>query len=160
MVWLLNKIWSLIYNQLNKIRIIIFWMVVVLYSAKFLTDTDFKYLTENILMDGHCLLPYTCECCIVFKQFDGLNFDGLAEKRQNFALYSKLWPSHLRKPKHLSSCFTYVSHSTSSVNCRFIPIRIMTRNKLLHSTCSFYNYNTNFLPLIIREGSEISNFAC
>ena len=39
-------------------------------------------------MDGHCLLPYTCKCCIVFKQFaDGLNFDGLAgkcQKRQNF----------------------------------------------------------------------------
>ena len=42
----------------------------------------FKYLT-----DGHCLSPYTCKCCIVFKQFDGLNFDGLAgkrQKRQNF----------------------------------------------------------------------------
>ena len=38
----------------------------------------FKYLTENILMDGHCLSPYTCKLCIVFKQFDWLNFDGLA----------------------------------------------------------------------------------
>ena len=27
--------------------------------------TDFKYLMENILMDGHCLLPYTYKCCIV-----------------------------------------------------------------------------------------------
>ena len=50
----------------------------------------FKYLT-----DGHCLSPYTCKHCIVFKQFNGLNFDGLAGKhqkrqnflRQNFALY-------------------------------------------------------------------------
>ena len=58
-------------------------------------DTDFKYLTENILMAGHSLSPYTCKRCIVFKQFDGLNFDGLAGKhqkrqnfpRQNFALY-------------------------------------------------------------------------
>ena len=31
-------------------------------------------------MDGHCLSPYTCKRCIVFKQFDGLNFDGLAGK--------------------------------------------------------------------------------
>ena len=45
-------------------------------------DTDFKYLTENILMDGHCLSSYICKCCIVFKQFDGLNFDGLAGKHQ------------------------------------------------------------------------------
>ena len=58
-------------------------------------DTNFKYLTEIILMDGHCLLPYTYKLCIVFKQFDGLNFDSLAGKcqkhqnspRQNFALY-------------------------------------------------------------------------
>ena len=35
-------------------------------------------------MDGHCLSPYTCKHCIVFKQFDGLNFDGLAGKHQNF----------------------------------------------------------------------------
>ena len=47
----------------------------------------FKYLMENILMDGHYLSPYTCKCCIVFKQFDGLNFDGPAGKHQNFALY-------------------------------------------------------------------------
>ena len=42
---------------------------------------------ENILTDGHCLSPYTCKCCIVFKQFDGLNIDSLAgkrQKRQNF----------------------------------------------------------------------------
>ena len=49
----------------------------------------FKYLMENILTDGHC------NCCIVFEQFDGLNFDCLAGKRQkrqnfppsNFVLY-------------------------------------------------------------------------
>ena len=33
-------------------------------------------------MVSHCLSPYTCKCCIVFKQFDGLKFDGLAGKRQ------------------------------------------------------------------------------
>ena len=48
-----------------------------------MTDTDSSnYLMENILTDGHCLSPYTCKCCIVFKQFNGLNFDGLAGKRQ------------------------------------------------------------------------------
>ena len=54
----------------------------------------FKYLTKNILTDGPCLSPYTCKYSIVFKQFDGLNLDGLAGKRQkrqspcqNFALY-------------------------------------------------------------------------
>ena len=34
-----------------------------------------------------CLSPYTCKHCTVFKQFDGLKFDGLAgkqQKRQNF----------------------------------------------------------------------------
>ena len=50
-------------------------------------DTDFKYLTENILTDGHCLSPYTCKHCIVLQQFDVLNFDGPAgkhQKRQTF----------------------------------------------------------------------------
>ena len=51
--------------------------------GEILTDTDFSntytlYLTENTLMDGHCLSPYTCKRRIAFKQFDGLNFDGLA----------------------------------------------------------------------------------
>ena len=41
-----------------------------------------KYLTENILTDGHCLSPYTCKHCNAFKKFDRLNFDGLAGKRQ------------------------------------------------------------------------------
>ena len=46
-------------------------------------DTD----SSNILTDGHCLSPYSYKCCIVFKQFNGLNFDGLAgkcQKCQNF----------------------------------------------------------------------------
>ena len=42
----------------------------------------FTYLTEKKLMDVHCLLSYTCKRCIVFKQFDRLNFDGLARRRQ------------------------------------------------------------------------------
>ena len=47
----------------------------------------FKYLTENILRDDHCRSPCTCKRCIIFEQFDGLNFDGPAgkyQKRQNF----------------------------------------------------------------------------
>ena len=55
----------------------------------------FKYLTENILTDDHCLSPYTYKHCIVFKQYDRLNFDSLAGKHQKrqkfpqskFALY-------------------------------------------------------------------------
>ena len=55
----------------------------------------FKYLTENILTDGHYLLPCICKRCNVFKIFDGLKFDSLAGKRQkrqnfpcqNFALF-------------------------------------------------------------------------
>ena len=40
-------------------------------------------LPENILMDSHCLSPCTCKRYIVYKQFDGLNFDSLARKHQN-----------------------------------------------------------------------------
>ena len=55
----------------------------------------FQYLMDNILTDYHCLSPYTCKCCIVIKQFNGLNFDSVAGKRQkhhnfprqNFAIY-------------------------------------------------------------------------
>ena len=45
-----------------------------------LTDTNFKYLTENSLTDG---LPWACKCCNALK-FDGLNFYGPAGKRQKF----------------------------------------------------------------------------
>ena len=39
-------------------------------------------------MDGPCLSLYTCKRCIVFKQFDGLNFDGLAGKHQKYQNFS------------------------------------------------------------------------
>ena len=52
------------------------------FDGGILTDTDFKYLMESTLTDGHYLSPCTCKCCNVFKVFDGLNFDGLAGKRQ------------------------------------------------------------------------------
>ena len=51
-----------------------------------MTDADFKYLTENILTDGQCLLSNT----VLPSKCDRLNFDGLAEKHQNcqnFPLY-------------------------------------------------------------------------
>ena len=35
---------------------------------------------ENILTDGQCLLPNTVH--VLPQKFDGLNFDGLAGKRQ------------------------------------------------------------------------------
>ena len=57
-------------------------------------------------MDSHCLSPCTCKRCIVYKQFDGLNFDGLArkhQKRQNFPLstFCAIW---------------YITHTKSSSN--------------------------------------------
>ena len=44
-------------------------------------------------MNDHYLSPYTRQCSIAFKQFDGLNFDSLADKcqkHQNFVLYGTL----------------------------------------------------------------------
>ena len=50
-------------------------------------DTNFKYLTEDILTDGHCLSPCICKYCNGFKIFDRLNFDGLARKRQKCEIF-------------------------------------------------------------------------
>ena len=50
-------------------------------------DTNFKYLTEDILTDGHCLSPCICKYCNGFKNFDRLNFDGLARKRQKCEIF-------------------------------------------------------------------------
>ena len=51
-------------------------------------DTDSSNIWQKIfLTDGYCISPYTCKRCTAFKQFDGLNFDSLAwkrQKRQNF----------------------------------------------------------------------------
>ena len=72
----------------------------------------FKHLTENILTDGHLLSAYTCKCCIVLKQFDGLNYDGLAgksQKRQNFPL-SKFCA--IRYSKHMESKTTELNMHT------------------------------------------------
>ena len=56
-------------------------------------------------MDGHCLSPCACKCCMVFKQFDELNFDGSAGKHQkcqnspcqNFLLYGTYFSRKLSK---------------------------------------------------------------
>ena len=59
------------------------------YSGEILTGENvdrhrlFKYLTENILTDGHCLLLNA----VLPSNFKGLNFDGLAGKHQNFPLH-------------------------------------------------------------------------
>ena len=45
----------------------------LLYSAKFWWG--------KILTDGPCLSLYNYKRCIILKQFDRLNFDSLAEKR-------------------------------------------------------------------------------
>ena len=44
--------------------------------------TNFIHLMENILTDGHCLLPNA----VLPWKFDGLNFDGLAEKCKNIKI--------------------------------------------------------------------------
>ena len=46
----------------------------------------FKYLMEENIWWMVTVFHHTPVgiCCTVFKQFDGLNFDGLAGKRQNF----------------------------------------------------------------------------
>ena len=67
-----------------------FWINIP-YSSKFWERNFdrywlFKYSTENILMDCHCISSYTCKCCIFLKQFHRLNFDGLAGKRQNIKI--------------------------------------------------------------------------
>ena len=41
--------------------------------------TDFIYMMENILTDGHYFLPNA----VLSWKFDGLNFDGLAGKCKN-----------------------------------------------------------------------------
>ena len=48
-----------------------------------LTDTDSSNIRrEIILTDGHCLSSYIHKHCVVYRQIDGLNFNGLAGKCQ------------------------------------------------------------------------------
>ena len=73
-----------------------------------LTYAEFKYLTENILIDGHCLSPYTYKHCIVFKHFNGLNFDGPAgkcQKRQNFPIKILRYTVCHYTPMHTESIY-------------------------------------------------------
>ena len=80
-------------------------------------------------MDGHCLSPYTCKCCTVFKQFDRLNFDSLAgkhQKRQNFPL-SKF------------SAIRYMHKIFKRLFCHYMKVKYTT---ILNN-----NISDNFLPL-------------
>ena len=68
-------------------------------------------------MDGSCLSLYTCKRCIVLKQFDGLNFDGLAAKHQT----SKFLPVKILRytvysiAKYRVSCAGVLVITTKSV---------------------------------------------
>ena len=77
-------------------------------------------------MDDHCLLPYTCKGCIVFKQFDGLNFDGLAgkrQKRQNFALYGNRPPNRLLIVSTNLDGFSLANHGRfAKLVCQTFPV--------------------------------------
>ena len=88
-------------------------------------------------MDGHCLSPYTCKCCIVFKQFDGLNFDSLAgkhQKCQNFppskfctvrSMYTGLYftVTNHSGPK----CFNIKSYKITTLELRHTQVNIWGR---------------------------------
>ena len=67
---------------------------------------------ENILTDGPCLSPYTCKRCIVFKQFDGLNFDGVAGK-------------HQKRQKFLPSKFYTIQYT--DISCFYLTVAFQTR---------------------------------
>ena len=59
-------------------------------------------------MDGHCLPPYTRKYCVVFKQFDGLNFDGLAGSLKNVKIlrYTVIARSHALCITSIESIFS------------------------------------------------------
>ena len=92
------------------------------YSAKFWWGKFWRTLTlrifdGNILTDGHCLSPYTCKGCIVFKQFDGLNFDGLAgkhQKHQNFpqSKFPAIWYNNFL---YWQITWLYISYEQSNL---------------------------------------------
>ena len=77
----------------------------------------FKYLTETILTDGHWLSPYTCKCCIVFKQFDSLAGKCQNFPQQNFALYGIISKEFLRVTNFLGFHSCPLIH-----NKKYIPV--------------------------------------
>ena len=100
----------------------------------------FKYLTENTVMDGYCLSPYTCKCCIVFKQFHGLNFDNLAGKHpkhqnfphQNFPLYGIAHP----KQRLTTRCCRCIC---GNIGCLDILTRFTKYKHAICYKCGFYH---------------------
>ena len=106
----------------------------------------FKYLTENILTDGDCLSPYTCKRPIVFKQFDGLNFDGLAgkhQKCQNFPPSKVCVILYIIRTTVTKICHEYAQSETSSAarqrrwNTTMPFNNLSFPNKLLASCLNF-----------------------
>ena len=100
-------------------------------------------MTENILTDGHLLSAYTCKCCIVLKQFDGLNYDGLAgkcQKRQNFPLskFCAIWYS-----KHMESKTTELNMHTCAQEEIYYSILIIIHSEKLAMFHGFTSFPTN-----------------
>ena len=73
-------------------------------EGKFWQILTFQIFDGKILTDGHCLSPYTYKHCIIFKQFDDLNFHGLAgkcQKRKNSSHQTLCYTVYI-------SCYTFL----------------------------------------------------
>ena len=62
------------------------WLLITvkrnIVMGEILMDTNTWNIWRKIFWRMVTVFHHTCKCCIVFKQFDGLNFDGLAGKHQ------------------------------------------------------------------------------
>ena len=94
---------------------------------------------QNILTDIHCLTPYTCKRCIVFKQCDKLNFDGIARKHQK--------------------CFKILP-----VKIALYSMHVHTAINLVHRFVTDNNFKTKHSSIILlgsfSHGIEISSISC
>ena len=103
-------------------------------------------------MDDHCLSLYTCKRCIVFKQFEGLNFDSLAGKCQNFPCQNfALYGIHLkpyRKPTSSNSIYALVK-KLQFVNNICMP-------KYWYQITIFYLKNTGIKDWLLTSGISAS----
>ena len=113
----------------------------------------FKDLTENILTDAQCLLPYISKCCIVFKQFDRLNFDSLTvESIKNIKFPPiKILCYTVTKP-HNSMCLHKKSHSISPL----CSINITNSTGASSSSIPYYNTTTFTLLWSISKVRSVS----
>ena len=92
-------------------------------------------------MDGHCLSPYNCKCCIVFKQSDRLNFDGLAGKCQK---HKNFPPS-----KFCTHCVNEHYHKRS--------IQGVKREHLVH--CNKFSHTSLLVGSAINKGNHTGDQA-